>query len=519
MGADMYNVDAVVVGSGAAGSLMAAKLAEAGKKVLILESGPARGVDKLVSSQIWSRRLKWDGPAVQSGGADPLSIGFGAGRGTGGASMHHYACWFRLHEEDFELNTRFGKGLDWPLSYADLQASYDAVQSEVGISGDAAAEKWRPPGAPYPMPALPVFQQGKLIARGFDALDMHTAPLPLAINSVVRDGRPACINDGWCDAGCPTGALANALSTWLKRALAAGATLQHDAHVLRVLTSPDGVRATGVEYVQPDGTRVVVTAGVVVLAAYVFEIPRILLNSRPGGLANGSDCVGRYLMAHSTLSVFGLFNEPTENHLGRTGGQLVCQDRYAKDPARGYVASSQWLIGNALKPNDLLGIANARGDLFGDPLHAFIKDAAHHLAVMTFVGEGLPVAENRLVLSARKDRHGLPLAEVSHSFAPDSIACWDSGVVEGRKVFEAAGAREVWTSRRAQMHTLGGAIMGASARTSVTNSYGQCHEVPNLFIAGSSLFPTAGGVNPTFTLSALAHRSAQYLVRDWAKIT
>lgn len=509
-------VDAVIVGSGAAGSLLAAKLSQAGRKVLILEAGPKRGMGDLISSQIWARRLKWAGPTVETGGQDPLSVGFGSGWGTGGAAMHHYACWFRLHPEDFEMKSRFGKGLDWPLSYDELRPSYDQVQREVGISGDAEKEIWRPQGQAYPMPPLPVFSQGRLIARGFDKLGLRTAPLPLAINSVPYNGRPACVYDGWCDAGCPIYALANPLAVYLPQALEAGATLTHDSAVTRVLT--EGAKATGVEYFDAQGRRVVQEARVVILAAYAFETPRILLNSRHGGLANSSGMVGRYMMAHTTANVYGLFKEETQNYLGMTGGQLLSQEDYAKDPQKGYVASSQWLIGNALKPNDLLGICNTRPDLFGAPLHTFLQTAAQHLATMTFVGEGLPDAANRLVLSGRKDRYGFPTARVRHDFGPDSLQAWEAGMKQGKAIFEAAGAYEVWSSRRAQMHALGGAIMGRSAESSVANSYGQTHEVANLFLAGSSLFPTAGAVNPTFTISALALRSAQYLLRDWSTL-
>ena len=454
------SVDAVVVGSGAAGSLIAAKLAQVGKQVLILEAGPERSTEDLISSQIWARRLKWAGPSVDAGGQDPLSVGFGAGSGTGGSAVHHYACWFRLHEEDFEMNSRFGKGLDWPLSYDELRPYYDQVQSEVGISGDAGKETWRPDGAPYPMPPLPLFKQGRLLASGFEKLGLRTAPLPMAINSVSYNGRPPCIQDGWCDAGCPTGALGNPLVVYLPQAMHADAKVMHNCSVTRVLSNSDGNRATGVEYINEAGEHKTVKATVVILAAFAFEIPRILLNSRIGGLANSSDCVGRYMMAHSTSNVYGMFKEETENYLGRTGGQLLSQDDYAKDPEKGFIASSQWLIGNALKPNDLLGIGNSRPDLFGQPLHDFLRKASHHLATMTFVGEGLPVAENRLMLSDKKDRHGMPLAQVRHSFPPDSVRCWEAGIKRGRAVVEAAGADEVWVGGRAQMHTLGGGHHG-----------------------------------------------------------
>lgn len=508
-------VDAVVVGSGAAGSLVAAKLAQAGKAVTILEAGPVRSFDDMTSSQIWARRLKWQAEPTTTGGADPLSIGFGSARGTGGSALHHYACWFRLHEEDFETASRFGVGLDWPFSYDDLRPFYDEVQADVGISGDAALEVWRPEGDPYPMPALPVFAQGYLVARGFEALGKRTAPLPMAINSVNYRGRNACIQDGWCDAGCPIGALANPLAVYLTQAVEAGAVLVHDAPVSRVLTNPAGDRATGVEYFDAGGQRRTIEASVVVLAAYAFETPRILLNSAEGGLANSSGAVGRYMMAHSTTNAYGLFDEETENYMGRTGGQLMCQDDYAKDPAKGYIGSSSWLIGNALKPNDLLGIANMRPELFGPALKTFLHDAARHLATMTFCGESLADADNRVVLTGQRDRNGVPLATVTHAFGPDAIACWQAGAAQGKAVMEAAGARESWVGGRHQMHTMGGAIMGADPATSVADGNGATHDLPNLYLAGSSLFPTTGGVNPTFTLSALAAKSASHMLGAW----
>jgi len=516
-------VDAVIVGSGAAGSVFAAKLAQSGKSVVMLEAGPERTLKDLYSSQIWARRLKWAGPPTETGGPDPVSVAFNSGWGTGGAAVHHYANWLRLHPEDFEMQSRFGRGSDWPISYDELRPFYDRIQREVGISGDARAEVWRPAGEPYPMPPLPVFAQAQLIAQGFSRLGLRTAPVPMAINSVVYNGRAACANDGWCDAGCTLGALANPLVLHLPQALGAGATIRHRSYVTRVLTDTKGDRARGVEYYDIKGQRHVQEADVVVLAAFTVQNPRILLNSatprHPNGLANSSGAVGRYIMAHSTANVFGLFKEETENFMGRTGGQLLSQEGYAKDPRKGYVGGSQWLIGNALKPNDLLGIANSRPELFGKALHEFLATASQHLATMTFVGEKLPGSDDRLALSEKKDPYGFPLARITHAFGPDAVKCFEAGSKEGQAIFRAAGAHEVWVSSRAYMHLMGGAIMGRDARTSVTNSYGQTHDAGNLFIAGSSLFPTGGAVNPTFTIYALALRSVEYLLAHWGGLT
>ena len=105
----------VIVGSGAAGSLLAARLAQSGRTVVILEAGPKRTLGDLYSSQIWARRQKWAGPATELAGQDPVSVAFNSGWGTGGSAMHHYAVWLRLHPEDFDMHSRFGQGLDWPI--------------------------------------------------------------------------------------------------------------------------------------------------------------------------------------------------------------------------------------------------------------------------------------------------------------------------------------------------------------------------------------------------------------------
>ena len=90
------------------------------------------------------------------------------------------------------------------------------------------------------MPPLEVFTQGKLIALGFDRTGLRTSPLPMAINSVPYGGRPACLNDGWCDAGCAILALANLLAVYLPQAIKAGAVLRNDSYVTRVSpTGPD----------------------------------------------------------------------------------------------------------------------------------------------------------------------------------------------------------------------------------------------------------------------------------------
>ncbi|HVZ68921.1 MAG TPA: GMC family oxidoreductase [Rhizomicrobium sp.] len=516
----MAEADVVVVGSGATGSLLAARLGAAGRKVVVLEGGPPRRLERMYSSTIWSRDLKWAGPPARVAGKNPVTFPFEAGWGQGGSALHHYACWFRLHEEDFKFATINGIGFDWPIEYRDLQPYYDTLQKEVGLSGDKDREIWRPPGEPYPMPPQPVFRQAQLLAEGFAKRGMHTAPLPMAINSVPYNGRPACLQDGWCDAGCPTGALANPIVIFGKAMKKAGVETRYNAFVSRILTTPSGRRANSVEYFEADGTKKTIDAKLVILAAFAVQTPRILLNSaddrHPNGLANSSGCVGRYFTPHAAVNLYGMFSEETEVHMGRTGGQLMCQDDYSSDPARGFIGGYTWRIGAALKLADLGGLANARVDLFGERLKMFMERASRHLATMSALIANQPSFENGITLTSEKDKNGIPLARLNNTLSADAIKAAQGAIKQGLDIFKAAGAAEAWAASLRTEHMMGGTLMGEDPARSVTDSFGRTHDVDNLFIAGTGLMPTVGAVNPTFTASALAARTAEHIIDNWA---
>jgi choline dehydrogenase-like flavoprotein len=263
----------------------------------------------------------------------------------------------------------------------------------------------------------------------------------------------------------------------------------------------------------------------VVLAAWAAQNPRILLNSatdkHPKGLANSSGLVGKYMMTHFISGTLAIFDEDVENHMGTTGAQYMSYDRYGKTSHKEGFGSSFIVAGFALKTNDLGGIANARLDLFGADLHEFMKRAKRGLTRIGTFGEELPNIENRIELVSDKDEFGMPLAKIIHNYDKDAESVWNANFEEGLRIAKATGAKDVWSARgnMPTIHLMGGTIMGTEAGNSVVNSYGQTHEIPNLYVAGPGIFATSGASNPTYTIFALSLRGAEQLAASWGTVT
>jgi choline dehydrogenase-like flavoprotein len=516
-------VDVVIVGAGASGSVYANVLTKAGKKVVLFDNGPDWQLTDLISSDIWGRRLKPAGPPVLLDGKNPFGYVAQAGWGVGGAALHYFANFPRYLPTDYKMKSEHNRGHDWPIAYEDVAPYYDKVAADVGVSGDAKAEeKWRPAGEPYPMPPMKTFPAGEVWLKAAEANGIHMVPAAVGMASTQFKGRDACIYDGWCHVGCPIGALANPVVTYLGEARKAGAEVRVLCTVTRILTNQDGTRVTGVEYYDAQKQKQTQEASVVILAAWSGQNPRILLNSatdkHPNGLANKNQLVGKFMMTHSVAGTWALFDEDITPYMGTIGAQFMSYDRYAKTSYPNAFGSAFTVAGAAMKTNDF---AQARGDLFGKDLAAFMKRAAKGITRITFFGEGLPQLENRIELVGDKDEFGMPLAKLTHGFSDDGIALWNANFDQGMKVAKATNAKEAWPGKGPVVptsHLHGGAIMGTDASNSVTNSYGQTHEIANLWMAGPCIFPTEGASNPTYTIFAVSLRGAENLAKNWGTV-
>ncbi len=504
---DSEEVDLVVVGAGAGGSVLTQRMARAGWKVVALDAGPFWDPDAdWVSDERASHHLYWTEPR-QIGGADPVPLGSNnSGRGVGGSMVHYAGYTPRFHPSDFRVATLDGVGADWPIAYEDLRPYYQTIEEELPVAG----EDW-PWGDPhrYPQQAHPVGGNGEVFMRGARELGIVAKVGPVAITNGRFGNRPHCIYRGFCLQGCKVNAKASPLITHIPDALAHGAEIRANSHVSRILVDDETGRVTGVVYIK-DGVERRQRARVVAVAGYSIETPRLLLLSSskrfPNGIGNEHDQVGRYLMVQGAPQTAGRFEDEVRMYKAPPP-EVTSEQFYETDPRKPYKRG--WSI-QTVSPLPITWAEHvaAQGH-WGETLREYMRDYVHW-AVLGALCEFLPMPENRVTLADELDRHGLPVAHFAYSQSENDHQLVDAaqGVMED--LLRAAGASEVMTIKR-YAHLVGGARMAARPEDGVVDAHQKVFGVENLFLSDGSVLPTQGSANPALTIMALAARLADRL--------
>ncbi len=526
--------DVLIVGAGASGAAVAWRLAEAGLRVVCLEQGDWVAPDSMAAyGADWELRRLGNyhpDPNVRQLPADyPINVAespysplmFNA---VGGSTLHWSAHFPRFHPSDFRVYSLDGVADDWPLDYGRLEPYYALNARMMGVAGLAGDPAYPP--KELPLPPVPLGTLGMTLARGFDRLGWHWWPSDSAIATRDYEGRAACVNAGTCLVGCPQGAKASTDVTYWPAALRRGVELRTRCRVREITVGPNGM-ATGVIYYDADGVERRQKAEVVVLACNGIGTPRLLLNSRspqfPDGLANRSGLVGKNLMFHPYAMVTGLFEEPLEGHKGPTGCCIMSQEFYETDPGRDFVRGYSFEILRGFGPiyTALWGMTTGRLP-WGAAHHRAYAELFDHTAGLVAICEDLPEPTNTVTLDPElRDADGIPAPKITYRLSENSTRMLAHAVARGQEVLEAAGARATVVEsplRLAGWHLMGTCRMGTDPRTSVVNPWGRCHDVRNLFIVDGSVFVTAGAVNPTNTIQALALYVADTMKRNLANL-
>jgi choline dehydrogenase-like flavoprotein len=528
-------VDVLIVGAGPAGAVCALGLARAGLKVKCLEQGDwpdptlYRGAED--DGELVGAKGMSPDPAVRGAPADYpvhsldgnlIPLMFNA---VGGSSVVWNANFPRLTPGDFKVRSIDGVADDWPLTYEQLVPFYRRAERDFGVSGLAGDPAYPYEEDQYPLPPLPIGAHGRRLAAAHNRLGWHWWPAANAIPSAAYDGRPPCAQWGTCPVGCPEGAKATADVTHWPAAIAEGADLVTGARVRRMVTDSRGL-VTGAEYVDRRGDTHMQRCDFAILAANGVGNPRLLFLSAgsgcPDGLANSSGLVGRRLMVHPFTVVTGMFDDELETWQGQFGAAVNSFEFYPSDHSRGFVRGAKWSLVPTGGP-----VTNALGGRSGTPVwgpghHAAFRRRFGRSASWAIMGEDLPEDANCVTLDdVAVDSDGLPAAAVRYTPSENTRRLLSFSVERAKESMLAAGAHSVEASQRKSFpgwHLMGTTVMGTDPATSVVDPYGITHDVPNLAVAGSSVFVTAGAVNPTATLAALAHRLVDHLLGRRADI-
>jgi choline dehydrogenase-like flavoprotein len=530
-------VDFVVVGSGAAGGVMARELSQAGFSVVVLEQGPRLGPrdfehDELkynylsgitVDPRISPQTFRDDPGQVAERPAMGNSLVYA--RIVGGSSAHFTANYWRFHENDFHerslLGGIAGTGFaDWPISYEELEPYYTKVEWEVGVSGLAGASPFDPPRSkPYPMPPLPVKSSGVLLERGARKLGLHPFPAPMAIASQLYRGRPGCAHCGFCIGfGCEVMAKSSSQYTMIPEAEATGrCEIRPHSYVHRVALNKRG-RTTGVHYFDEGKREQFQKAKAVVVSANGGETARLLLNSAsdrfPQGLANSSGLVGKYLMFNQGSQVHAQFEHELNEYKSVQVTRII-HDFYEAEPKRGFYGGGGIDARMGAQPDGWALASGGElprwGTEYKERLEAFPRSmlAAGHCTSLAQETNSVSIDPEL------KDAWGIPAIRVTYKDHPDDLATAKFLQDRAHEIMQAAGAQKLWRGpqrlARGGVHLLGTCRMGDDPMSSVVDKYHRTHDVPNLFLCDGSSFVTSGRGQPTMTIQALAFRAADHI--------
>jgi glucose dehydrogenase len=515
-----------IVGSGIVGTAIAHHLTEKGHDVVVFEKGPEFPYphEPQFKEQIlylFNDNPKWVLPrdlkrVTLSGhyGEVHLDLNGEMGMVVGGSATHWGGVSVRMRPNDFRTKSKYGFGDDWPISYEDLEPYYCRAEEMIGVSGTDEDNPFAPPRSkPYPLPPFDLSWDDRLLADRLksDGIVIHTTPQARTRNAY--DGRPACMNFGVCPT-CPVG-VRYSPNHHLQKAIATGrCTVRANVAVRRIVLDESGRARALVIRPNGGGKDEEHAAKVIVVAAGALESARLLLLSKdgrnPNGIGNQSGHVGRNLVFHHYYANALRFKEPL--YAGRLGPQTGQSMQFVDPETRGKhggikIDFHSWPV---LSSNPW---ERTSGE---EILRDFeTMKRTHPIGIHA---ESIRSDKKYVSLSEEKDRFGDPFAHVHYDLCDLDYEThrW------GKKLFErfakATSAAEasydddpVHFSSGA--HHMGTCRMAGDPAHGVIDPYCRVHGTSNLFVVGGSSFVGgSGAVHPTLTMTALAIRTADYIL-------
>ena len=511
---DAYDV--IIVGSGAGGGTLARHLAPSGKRILLLERGdwlPREPQNWLAQDVFVDNRYVSDDTWYDEKGKpfQPQIHYF-----VGGATKLYGAALYRLRAEDFgELRHHDGVSPAWPISYDELEPYYMLAEQRYEVHGARGEDPTEPvASAQYPFPAVSHEPRIQQLSDDLEAAGFHPFHAPCGIR-LNESNMPysACVRCANCDGFvCAVHGKSDAEVLGVRPALEhPNVELVTNARAVRLETNDDGSEVTGVA-VEHDGERKTYTSDLVALACGAANTAKLLFLSatdkHPNGLANGSDQVGRNYMFHNSLAVLALSREENPTIFQKT---LGLNDFYFAGNGHDYPLGNIQMVGKSQAPM-------FRGERPGETKLApqwTLEKVAKHAIDFWLSTEDLPLPENRVTV----DKDGkLTLAYRSTNDTPKNDLQKQLHSMLGKLHMEPDHLFHRFAYMKNEIpvagvaHQAGTARMGEDAATSVVNRDCRAHELDNLYVVDTSVFPSIGAVNPALTAMANSLRVGDHLL-------
>jgi choline dehydrogenase-like flavoprotein len=542
----LKRVNAVVVGAGAGGGVVAKELAEAGLTVALIERGKWYTPADCRKDDLRNERTSVLGngfgpddernPRVTVDGKGKARVVLASEGGynnnaacVGGGTLSYGAMAWRYMEKDFRMRSTYGaiEGStldDWPVSYNDLEPFYEKAEWEIGVSGDVEPDPFKAPRRKrLPMPPLPPNKEYLVLKPAALRLGLHPFDIPMLRNSVPYNGRGACMRCRWCVGfACEVDAKCGTQNTVIPKALATkNCELRTDCIVKEILTDAQG-RATGVAYYDENDRLQEQPADIVVVSASAVESARLLLNSKsakhPNGIGNRYDWVGRNFQGHSYSGAYGLFEEEVYDDVGPGASIAVCD----------YNHGNPGLAGGAMLANEFIRLPyQFVGQLprfvprWGKAHKDFMRQAYKHSIGVKGPVQEIPVFDARVQVDPEvKDYWGIPVARFSGYKHAHTLEIGRFIAGKAEEWLKEAGATRIWKQPPGQgisggQHQAGTCRMGNDPKTSVVDKFCRVHDMDNVYVADGSVHVTNGGFNPVLTIMAIAYYASAQIVRDW----
>jgi choline dehydrogenase-like flavoprotein len=512
----MSHYDVIIIGSGAGGGTLARHLAPSGKRILLLERGGwlPREPQNISAEEVFvnNRYVSPDTWRYANGDEFQPQIHYC----VGGATKLYGAALYRLRTEDFgELKHHDGISPAWPISYDELEPYYALAEQRYCVHGARGEDPTEPPSSgPYPFPAVSHEPRIQQLSDDLAALGHHPfhAPCGVLLN---EQNMPysACMRCNNCDGfPCIVHAKSDADVLGVRPALEhANVELRTNTEAVRLITNPAGTIVTGV-VVNPGGTEETLTADLFVVACGAANSARLLLMSatdqHPDGLANGSGQVGRNYMFHNSQAVLALSLEENPTVFQKT---LGLNDFYLRGPDFDFPLGNIQMVGKSQAPM-------FRGEKPGETRFApnwSLEDVALHAVDFWLSTEDLPRPDNRVTVD---DKGTITIAYTATNDEPKErlyeqlkSMLGDLGMHHHHLLPHTAYLKnEIPVAGVA--HQAGTCRFGSNASTSVLDADCKAHELDNLYVADTSIFPSIGAVNPALTAMANSLRVGDRLL-------